>query len=119
MYCGGSRTNVFSRVGQHSNSIEFDDAIWYPIPAALVFDYEGAFTRSLEPELNDNAPVCRGYDNEILEGFGLNPHVDPDAVARRWHLKRYAKTMVPRTKKQKESARRWRALTAVRKDSVQ
>jgi hypothetical protein len=108
-YCGGSQTNVFIRIASHLNEYEIDEALWYPLPAALVFDYEGAFTRFLNPSENAVTSRYRGYDNEILGGFGLPPHVDQDAVARVWHLKRYGKMMVPQTEEQKAWRRKLRA----------
>ena len=86
----GSSADVIYRVWCHHRaskreqawSIDFDYALWYPLPSSVLYHYEGAFIRALRPECNLSAPRHDGYDNEILEGFGLPPHADESANCR-------------------------------------
>lgn len=59
-------------------------AFWYPIPQGCLKYYEGALIRSLRPDFNLSAPPHFGYDNEILEGFGLQAHADEYENNRDW-----------------------------------
>lgn len=82
----GQSTDIHGRLYQHRSELRgrFEGALWLPLPAAVLGHYEGAFIRALRPKLNRSAPAHYGYDNEILEGFGLRPHVDEAANARRF-----------------------------------
>lgn len=62
----------------------FNRAIWTDMPAVVLPHYEGAFIRAFHPIYNRTAPNGVGYDNEILEGFGLTPHLDEEAAADSW-----------------------------------
>lgn len=81
----GRSGDVVRRVHAHRlyrlrRAIEaFDSALWCPIPMACSIYYEGALVRALLPEFNRCVPSYSEYDNEILEGFGLDPHPDPIA----------------------------------------
>lgn len=114
VYCGSSRTGVIGRVGNHR--FDFDEALWLALHHSEVFDYEGAITRFFQPRKNDSAPCYRGRDNEILEGLGLPPIANPEARARKWHLKRYAKMMRPWPEERRQNAAR---IARGRKESIQ
>jgi DNA-binding XRE family transcriptional regulator len=88
----GSSANIASRIWQHlrsrskraRNSKIFDRAFWYPIPELVMEHYEGAFIRALSPRHNERTPQHAGFDNEILDGFGLPQHADEYANAVQW-----------------------------------
>lgn len=67
----GASIDVLARIDQHYFDKDFDHALWVPLPASVLPHYEGAFIRHLQPKLNQTAPADRGYDKEILFGFGL------------------------------------------------
>jgi len=82
----GSSGDVESRLWSHVRETEigFDRALWLALPAKVLPHYEGALIRALAPRLNRVAPKYLGYDNEILDGFGLPTHDDPHANALAW-----------------------------------
>lgn len=72
----GSSTDVMCRIWHHrvERQKTFNKVIWYPLPLAVHPFYEGAFIRFLVPRHNRIAPsACVDYDDEIIEGFGLDP----------------------------------------------
>jgi hypothetical protein len=77
----GSSSGIEFRLYQHAveEIKEFDSALWVSLPPGVHPHYEGAFIRALRPRYNRVAPRHCGYDNEILEGFGLEPHADESA----------------------------------------
>lgn len=85
----GSSTQVEYRLWAHRRPSDsgliyskvFDGAFWYALPLAVHPHYEGAFIRALRPAYNRSAPPHVGYDNEILDGFGLPVHDDEYANA--------------------------------------
>lgn len=67
----GCSENVWHRVLFHVRSRTFTRALWLSLPAKVHCHYEGAFIRALRPIGNRTAPPSRGYDAEILDGFGI------------------------------------------------
>ena len=64
---------------------QFDRAFALSLPAGALAHYEGALIRALHPHYNYGAPAhADGYDNEILDGFGLPVHLDEQAAVLRW-----------------------------------
>jgi DNA-binding transcriptional regulator YiaG len=86
----GSTDNLAARLRQHvgdarnSGDEWFDAALWVALPSKVLRHYEGAFIRFLSPSRNRAAPRHHGYDNEILDGFGLPQHADEYANAELW-----------------------------------
>lgn len=88
------------RRGESASPKKFNRAFWCALPESVLGHYEGAFIRRLHPKYNASAPAhVSGYDNEILDGFGLPIHEDEDAAAEIWR---------------EESAKRWAASRARR-----
>ena len=101
----GSSTDLDSRLYQHTldrrstkpnHAKRWDRALWLGLPAKVLPYYEGALIRALCPRYNRHAPRSCGYDNEILDGFGLPIHVDEAAVARAWLDVRRLRVVVAR-----------------------
>lgn len=84
VYIGQSDDIAFRLYAHARRDKSFDSASWVSLPIGVRHYYEGAFIRALRPKYNRNSPPHCGYDNEILEGFGLAPHDDEYENARTW-----------------------------------
>lgn len=94
----GQSSDVHGRLYSHCSEMRgrFSGALLLELPAKVLGYYEGAFIRSLRPKLNKSAPAHCGYDNEILEGFGLQPHEDEAANAAAFLDARWARICTAR-----------------------
>lgn len=78
----GSSTNAEHRLYSHAITqrttglLTFDRALFVALPVKVHPFYEGAFIRALQPKHNYTVPKDRGYDSEILDGFGIG-HLTP------------------------------------------
>lgn len=96
----GQSIDIHRRVSGHRSEFnrlgyqEFNRALWYPIPEGCLDYYEGAFIRALRPQYNRSAPPrTDGYDQEILEGFGLPVYGDEDVNSAAWSKVRQDRRM--------------------------
>jgi DNA-binding XRE family transcriptional regulator len=58
--------------------------LWMPLPHKVLGYYEGALIRAIRPKCNKSAPRHHGYDNEILDGLGIQVHENEYNNARAW-----------------------------------
>lgn len=89
VYVGSSKdiiSRLYAHTTEHNDPLTkvFDRAIHYLLPPKVHPFYEGAFIRKLCPRYSRSAPKYRGCDNEILTGFGLDPHRNERKNAEAW-----------------------------------